>query len=89
MAVKSSRTFEDVLAEVSKKRRPASRAYASASAVGIALLSGFSVTRSSLLPARAMTIFSFAWRCNSLTHDLALSSDDYCGFPSISKYLER
>lgn len=85
IAVKRSRTFSDVLAEVSKKSKPASCAYASASAVGIARLSGFSVTRSSLLPARAMTIFSFAWRCSSLTHDLALSRDDCPSFPVISK----
>ena len=75
MAVKSSRTFSLVLAEVSKKRRPASRAYCSASAVEMARLSGFSVTRSSLLPARAMMMFSFAWRWSSLTHAFALSRD--------------
>lgn len=77
MAVKSSRTFSAVLADVSKNRRPASRAYAWASAAGMARLSGCSLTRSSLLPARAMMIFSFACRCSSLTHDLALSSELY------------
>lgn len=77
MAVNSSRTFDDVFADVSKKSRPASRAYSSASAVWITRLSGFSVTRSSLFPASAITMFSFAWRCSSLTHDLALSRDDY------------
>lgn len=60
MAVNSSLTFSAVLAEVSKKRRPASRAYDSASAAGMALLSGCSVTRSSLFPARAMMMFSLA-----------------------------
>jgi hypothetical protein len=29
-----------------------------------------------LLPARAITIFSLACLCSSLTHDFALSSDD-------------
>jgi hypothetical protein len=75
MAVKSSLTFSLVLADVSKKRRPASRAYCSASAAWMARLSGDSVTRSSLLPARAMMMFSLAWRWSSLTHAFALSSD--------------
>jgi len=62
MAVKSSLTFSAVFAEVSKKRRPASRAYASASAVSTARFEGEPVgdARSSLLPAKAITIFSFA-----------------------------
>ena len=72
----SSRTFSAVLADVSKNRSPASFAYASASAAGITRLSGCSVTRSSLLPARAMMMFSLAWRCSSLTHAFALSRDD-------------
>ena len=77
MAVNNSRTFVDVLADVSKKSSPASLAYASASAVWITRLSGCSFTRSVLFPASAMTMFSFACLCNSLTHDFALSSDDY------------
>lgn len=76
MAVKRSRTFSAVFADVSKKSRPASLAYASASAVGIALLSGCSFTRSSLLPARAMMMFSLACRWSSLTQALALSRED-------------
>jgi hypothetical protein len=60
MAVKSSLTFSAVFAEVSKKSRPASWAYCSASAVETARLSGSSVTRSSLFPARAMMMFSLA-----------------------------
>lgn len=76
MAVNSSLTFCVVFALVSKKSRFASLAYASASAVDIARLSGCSVTKSNLFPARAMMMFSFAWRCNSLTHDFALSNDD-------------
>lgn len=76
MAVKSSLTLVAVLAEVSKKRSPASLAYASASAVGICRLSGLSLTMSTLFPASAITIFSFACLCSSLTQDLALSSDD-------------
>lgn len=75
MAVKSSLTFSLVLADVSKKSSPASRAYCSASAVEMARLSGDSVTRSSLFPASAMMMFSLAWRCSSLTHAFALSSD--------------
>ena len=70
-----SLTFVAFLAEVSKKRRRASRAYVSASAVGTARLDGSAVTRSSLLPARAMTIESGAWRWSSLTQDLALSRE--------------
>jgi hypothetical protein len=62
MDVNNSLTFSDVLAEVSKNSNPASLAYASASAVLIARLSGWLVTKSSLLPARAMMIFSFACR---------------------------
>lgn len=77
MAVNNSLTFSAVLAEVSKNRRPASRAYASASDAGMARLSGCSVTRSNLFPARAMMMFSLAWRWSSLTHAFALSSDDY------------
>lgn len=87
MAVKSSLTFVDVLAEVSKNSNPASRAYASASAVSIARLSGWSLTRSALFPASAMMMFSFACRCSSFTHDFALSKDDLphvnsCSLPS-------
>lgn len=66
-----------VLADVSKKSSPASLAYASASAVWICRLSGLSLTISTLLPANAMTMFSLACLCSSLTQDLALSSDDY------------
>lgn len=77
MAVNSSLTFSAVLAEVSKNKSPASRAYASASEAGMARLSGCSVTRSSLFPASAMMMFSLAWRWSSLTHALALSRDDY------------
>jgi hypothetical protein len=77
MAVKSSRTFSLVFAEVSKKSRPASRAYCSASAWVMARLSGDSVTRSSLFPASAMMMFSLAWRCSSLTQAFALSKEDY------------
>ena len=62
IAVKRSRTFSAVLAEVSKNKSPASLAYASASAVVIARLSGLSATKSNLLPARAMIMFSFACR---------------------------
>jgi hypothetical protein len=76
-AVNSSFTFSEVFAEVSKKRRLASLAYASASATGTARLSGCSATRSALFPARAMTMFSLAWRWSSFTHALALSSDAY------------
>lgn len=43
----------------------------------MARLSGCSVTRSSLFPARAMMMFSLAWRWSSLTHAFALSRDDY------------
>ena len=78
IAVNSSFTFSAVLALVSKKRRPASRAYCSASEVGMARLSGCSLTRSSLLPARAMMMFSLAWRWSSFTQALALSRED-CG----------
>ena len=60
IAVKRSRTFSDVFADVSKKSRPASLAYASASAVAIARLSGWSATRSALFPAKAMIMFSLA-----------------------------
>ena len=60
IAVKSSRTFSDVFADVSKKSRPASLAYASASAVAITRLSGCSATKSALFPARAIIMFSFA-----------------------------
>lgn len=77
IAVKRSLTFVAFLADVSKKRRCASRAYVSASAVGTARLDGSAVTRSSLLPARAMTMESGAWRCSSLTHDLALSREAF------------
>lgn len=77
IAVKRSRTFSAVFADVSKNSSPASRAYASASAVAIARLSGCSETRSDLFPARAMIMFSLACRCNSLTHAFALSSDDF------------
>jgi len=76
MAVKSVFTFSAVFAEVSKNRRPASLAYASASVVSTARLEPAPVARSSLFPARAMTMFSFAWRCSSLTHAFALSRDD-------------
>jgi hypothetical protein len=75
MAVNSSCTFSAVFADVSKKSSPASFAYASASAVSIARLSGCSVTKSSLFPASAMMMFSLACRWSSLTHDLALSRD--------------
>ena len=81
IAVKSSRTFSAVFADVSKNSKPASLAYASASAVVMARLSGCSVTKSSLFPANAMMIFSFACRWSSLTHALALSRDD-CGHVS-------
>lgn len=77
MAVNSSLTLLAVFAEVSKNKRPASFAYASASAVEMARLSGFSSTMSFLLPASAMMMFSFACLCSSFTHDLALSSEDY------------
>jgi hypothetical protein len=60
ISVNSSRTFSAVLADVSKKRRPASLAYCWASVVGMARLSGLSLTRSSLLPASAIMMFSFA-----------------------------
>jgi hypothetical protein len=76
IAVNSSLTLVDVFAEVSKKSNPASRAYASASAVSMARLSGLSATISDLFPAKAMTMFSFACLCNSFTQDFALSSDD-------------
>lgn len=76
----SSLTFSAVFALVSKNNNPASLAYASASAVSTAL---FDVgedddgdARSSLLPASAITMFSLAWRWSSLTHALALSSED-------------
>lgn len=76
----SSLTFSAVFALVSKNSNPASLAYASASAVSTAL---FDVgedadgdARSSLLPASAITMFSLAWRWSSLTHALALSSED-------------
>jgi hypothetical protein len=77
IAVNSSFTFSEVFAEVSKKRRLASLAYASASATGTARLSGCSATRSALFPARAMTMFSLAWRWSSFTHAFALSSEAY------------
>lgn len=77
IAVNNSLTFSAVLALVSKKSRLASRAYASASAVGTARLSGCSATKSALFPASAMMMFSFAWRCSSLTQALALSSELY------------
>lgn len=77
MAVNSSRTFSAVFADVSKNSSPASRAYASASAVVIARLSGCSATRSDLFPARAIMMFSFACLWSSFTHDFALSRDDY------------
>lgn len=35
-------------------------------------------TRSILFPTKAITMLLLAWRCSSLTHDLAFSSDD-CG----------
>jgi len=76
IAVKSSRTLVEVFAEVSKKRRPASLAYASASAVSMARLSGNSLTTSTLFPANAMMMFSLACLWSSFTHDLALSNDD-------------
>ena len=75
--MKRSLTFVAFLADVSKKRRCASRAYVSASAVGTARLEGSAVTRSSLLPARAMTMESGAWRWSSLTQDLALSREAF------------
>jgi hypothetical protein len=43
----------------------------------MARLSGESVTKSSLLPASAMMMFSLAWRWSSLTHAFALSSEAY------------
>lgn len=75
MAVNSSFTFSAVFADVSKNKRPASLAYASASAVSTARFDGVDVAKSSLFPARAMTIDSLAWRWSSLTHALALSSE--------------
>jgi hypothetical protein len=42
----------------------------------MARLSGNSLTMSTLLPARAIMIFSLACLCNSFTHDFALSRDD-------------
>lgn len=75
MAVKSSLTFSAVFALVSKNSSPASLAYASASPVGTARLSGCSATRSALFPASAMMIFSFACLCSSFTQALALSND--------------
>lgn len=75
IAVNSSLTFSAVLALVSKKRRFASFAYASASAVGTARLSGCSATRSALFPASAMMMFSLACRWSSFTHALALSNE--------------
>lgn len=77
MAVNKSRTFSAVLAEVSKNKRPVSLAYASASAVVMARLSGCSATKSDLFPAKAIMIFSFACLCSSLTHAFALSSEDF------------
>ena len=77
IAVNNSRTFSAVFADVSKNNSPASRAYASASAVVMARLSGCSATRSDLFPAKAMIIFSFACLCSSFTHDFALSRDAY------------
>ena len=41
----------------------------------MARLSGDSVTRSSLLPARAMMMFSLAWRWSSFTQAFALSRE--------------
>lgn len=77
IALNSSLTLSAVFAEVSKNNRLASLAYCSASEVGTARLSGCSATRSALLPARAMIMFSFACRCSSLTHAFALSREDY------------
>lgn len=62
IAVNNSFTFSEVFADVSKNSRPASLAYCDASSADIARLSGCSVTRSSLLPASAMMMFSFACR---------------------------
>lgn len=76
MAVNNSLTFSAVFAEVSKKSRLASLAYASASDVETARLSGCSATRSALFPARAIMMFSFACRWSSLTHAFALSRED-------------
>ena len=76
IAVNNSRTFSAVFADVSKNSNPASLAYAEASAVVMARLSGWSATRSDLLPASAMMMFSLAWRWSSFTQDLALSNDD-------------
>jgi hypothetical protein len=49
----------------------------------MARLSGCSVTKSSLFPASAMTMFSFAWRWSSLTQAFALSSDAYEGLNTL------
>ena len=76
IAVNRSRTFSAVFADVSKNSNPASLAYASASDVVMARLSGCSATKSALLPARAMIMFSLACLCNSFTHAFALSKDD-------------
>jgi hypothetical protein len=87
ISVNSSRTFSAVFADVSKNSRPASLAYCWASAVGMARLSGFSLTKSSLFPARAITMFSFAWRWSSFTQAFALSSDDYSQVRSMEQQM--
>lgn len=43
----------------------------------MARLSGCSATRSALLPASAIIMFSLACRWSSFTHALALSNDDF------------
>lgn len=88
MAVNNSLTFSAVFAEVSKNRSPASLAYASASEVVIARLSGCSATRSALFPARAMIIFSLACLCSSLTQAFALSNED-CRVVSLDQILDK
>lgn len=85
MAVKRSRTFSAVFADVSKNSRPASLTYASASAVVMVRLSRCSATRSALFPARAMLMFSFACLYSSLTQAFVLSKDD-CGAISFTRF---
>ena len=54
----------------------------------MARLSGWEATRSDLLPARAMMMFSFAWRWSSLTQALALSREDCEDYVSRLFFLE-
>ena len=72
MALNNSLTFSPDFADVSKNSRPASLAYASASAVSMARWA----ERSDLLPANAMMMASGACRWSSFTHAFALSRED-------------